>query len=136
MMTAQQSLNFLRAAFLDTFNRVENGNVDLGRFLRLVVDVLDPDPGYGPALCRGDGTFLPRGCGEVVVFHVYMDSDRPLGTQCPKCGAVYLWAISKPPTKCASRIVITENSKSAIGDVRSESDSGVVINDREGQVKP
>ena len=103
--------------------------MDLGRFLRLCISVFDPDPGYGPMKCGGDGTVLPKGCGEVALFHTAMHNHMPMGYQCKNCGAIYPWAFTKSISKLPSRIVLISDGTATIGTCRSESDSGVVVTD-------
>ena len=124
MMTPEQSLAFLKPTFLDLFSRKP---LDVSRFLRLVIEVLDPDPGYGPVRCIGDGKLHPLGCGEVSTFHAAVIDGQYVGIQCPKCNAIFRFV---EMGKLPSRIVITSDGSSHVGTCKSESDSGMVIVDK------
>lgn len=132
-MTSQESLNFHKAAFLDLFDPPRGTQrreepPDLARFLRLVISVLDPDPGYGPAVCGG-GDFGPTGCGRRVLFKTHVEKDVPIGFTCLECGAIYPFSMYKPPRKAASRVVLESTGESHIGRVRSTSGTGNVLTD-------
>lgn len=124
-MTPEQSLKFLQPAFRNLF---EKETPDLGRFLRLCIDVFDPDPGYGPVRCSGLALAI-AGCGYVGVFHVAIENGNPYGYRCPQCNTVYPWAFTKSLKKRPSTIILTSDGSSTIGHCRAESDSGVTVTD-------
>jgi hypothetical protein len=126
-MTPQESLEFLKPAFLDLFNR----KPDLARFLRLAIDVFDPDPGYGPMRCKGDGMILPAGCGELTVFRVASLDGVPYGYQCTQCGCVFPYSLTKSSSfkKAPSRITLTSDGSDTIGHCKAETESGVSFTD-------
>ena len=121
----QESLNYLRAAFINLF---EDKEPDLGRFLRLAIDVFDPAQYSG--VCKGDGVLLPEGCGKKVYFKAVTRNGAPVGYGCPICGAVFLWSLCKGPKPAPRRVVLTSHG-STIGDTRSAADSGVTFTDRD-----
>ena len=120
----QESLNYLRRAFLNLF---EDEKPDLARFLRLAIDVFDPAQYDG--VCGGDGVLLPSGCGKRTIFKAATRDGVPIGYGCPECGAIYLWSMCKGPKPAPRRVVLTSQG-STIGDTKSEADSGVMVIDR------
>lgn len=122
-MTPEQYLKYLRPAFLDLF---KDEQPDLARFLRLAIDVLDPNAGYGPHKCAGDGTFLPLGCGKIVTFKVADRDGSPYAAQCPECGVVYPFSFTKGLKSASQRAVLTATG-STVGSARSESASCTII---------
>lgn len=126
MSTPQQELDFLRPAFLNLF---EDPHPDLARFIRLVINVLDPGSGYGPHKCAGDGVFLPPGCGKTVVLQTYWRNGKfPEGVECPECGAHYPFVFTKGLRHAPQRVILTKEG-SCVGQTSSESDSGIKIRD-------
>lgn len=125
-MTPNETLKYYKPAFLDLFNA---DTLDLDRFLRLVIDVLDPASGYGPSLCKGDGQLLPEGCGQVVTFQTADKDGRAYGFCCPNCGAVYPWAMCKGPKKAPQSVTLKSSGGSTVGNTTSQSESGVFIQD-------
>lgn len=130
-MTPEQYLKYLQPAFQDLFKAEQP---DLGRFLRLVIDVLDPAAGYGPHKCVGDGTFLPPGCGKIVTFKVADRNGNPYGAQCPECGALYPFSFTKGLKAAPQRAVLTSQG-STVGSTRSESDSCTIVDAHPVQVE-
>ena len=124
MLTPNEALKYLQPAFQDLF---KDETPNLSRFLRLAIDVLDPLTHYGPARCD---------CGKLVVFEQAVRDGRPFGYRCPECGLVYEWCLFKGPDSMPKRVALRSFGTNHVGEVRSESDTGVIIIDDETVTMP